>query len=86
MQPTEIHQRYQVKYGPDGTTLLLAGQATGLPGSALGVVSILLLFISQEIAHLFMGVAVALCAVAFIRGVQCTRAGRKFRRARQASS
>jgi hypothetical protein len=83
--PTEQYLRYKWKYGPDGTTLLLAGQMTGLVCGVLILVSIGLLPISQYISHWFLASGFAVAAVSAIRLAQGARAARKFGRARQSS-
>lgn len=77
--PTEQYLRYQWKYGPDGTILLLAGQMTGLVSGVLFLVSIALLPISQYISYWFLASGFAVAAVAAIRLAQGARAARRFR-------
>jgi hypothetical protein len=67
-----VYRRYRAKYGPDGTALLLAGQLTGLVTGFLGVVSIILLPISQLVARWFFGARFVTMALGFIRGVQAS--------------
>jgi hypothetical protein len=84
--PTEQYRRYQAKYGPDGTILLLAGQVTGLAGSVVVLLSIALLPVSQYSASWFLAAGFAVGAVCTVRAAQAACAGRKFRGVRPPSS
>lgn len=83
---TRAYRQYRAKYGPDGTALLLAGQLTGLVASILVLVSIILLPISQLVAHWLFGVGLAIGVLCLTRAGQAARAGKRFRRERGSSS